>query len=133
MELNNEHDDRISVSNNNESFHSRVDSFTSDSRRRHSLDVSGVGEMNLSFGIGEDPRILFAMVFAALFHDAGHTGVPNSILVEEEDEMAILHNDVSVAEQNSLHVAFSMLQQDDFAELKQCICPTPEEHSFAKK
>ena len=33
MELNNEHDDRISVSsNNNESFHSRVDSFTSDSR-----------------------------------------------------------------------------------------------------
>lgn len=105
--VDNEHDDRISVSNNNESFHSRVDSFTSDSRRRHSLDVSGVGEMNLSFGIGEDPRILFAMVFAALIHDTGHTGVPNSILVEEEDEMAILHNDVSVAEQNSLHVAFS--------------------------
>ena len=53
MELNNEHDDRISVSsNNNESFHSRVDSFTSDSRRRHSLDVSGVGEMNLSYGMG---------------------------------------------------------------------------------
>jgi hypothetical protein len=43
------------------------------------LDVSGVGEMNLSFGIGEDPRILFAMVFAALIH--------------EEDEMAILHNE----------------------------------------
>lgn len=85
---------------------------------------------NLSYGIGEDPRILFAMVFSALIHDLGHTGVPNSVLVEEEDELAILHNDVSVAEQNSLQVAFSMLLKDEFAPLKKCICPTPEERKF---
>lgn len=88
---------------------------------------------NFSFGIGEDPRILFAMVFSALIHDLGHTGVPNSVLVEEEDELAILHNDVSVAEQNSLQVAFSMLQKDEFALLKKCICPTPEERKFFRK
>ena len=88
---------------------------------------------NFSYGIGEDPRILFAMVFSALIHDLGHTGVPNSVLVEEEDELAILHNDVSVAEQNSLQVAFSMLQKDEFATLKKCICPTPEERKFFRK
>lgn len=88
---------------------------------------------DLSFGIGKDPRVLFAMVFSALIHDVGHTGVPNSVLVEEEDDLAILHNDVSVAEQNSLQVAFSMLQRAEFAELKRCICPTPEERKLFRK
>jgi hypothetical protein len=87
-----------------------------------------------SFGIGEDPMISFAMLFSALIHDVGHTGVPNSVLVEEEDELAILHNDVSVAEQNSLQIAFSMLQRDEFAGLKRCIYNTPENRrSFRKK
>jgi hypothetical protein len=94
---------------------------------------SGGGAENLSYGIGEDPLILFAMVFSALIHDVGHTGVPNSVLVEEEDELAILHNDVSVAEQNSLQVAFSMLQRDEFAGLKKCICPTPEDRRIFRK
>ena len=105
-----------------------------DARRRGSLQSNMGGAENLSFGIGDDPLILFAMVFSALIHDVGHTGVPNSTLVEEEDELAILHNDVSVAEQNSLQVAFSMLQRDEFAGLKKCICPTPEDRrSFRKK
>ena len=86
-----------------------------------------------SFGVGEDPRILFAMVFSALIHDVGHMGVPNSVLVDEEDDLAILHNDVSVAEQNSLQVAFSMLQKNQFAQLKKCICPTPEDQKFFRK
>ena len=76
---------------------------------------------------------MFAMVFSALIHDVGHKGVPNSVLVEEEDELAILHNDVSVAEQNSLQVAFSLLQRDEFTLLKKCICPNPEERKFFRK
>lgn len=88
---------------------------------------------DFTFGIASDPRILFAVVFSALIHDVGHTGVPNSVLVDEEDELAILHNDVSVAEQNSLQVAFSLLQRDEFAELKRCICPTPEQRKFFRK
>ncbi|KAL3823001.1 hypothetical protein ACHAXA_008141 [Cyclostephanos tholiformis] len=111
----------------------KIDSHAS--RRRCSLNVpNGVGgEGTYSFGIGEDPMILFAMVFSALIHDVGHKGVPNSVLVEEEDGLAILHNDVSVAEQNSLQVAFSMLQRDEFAGLKRCICPTPENRRFFRK
>ena len=104
-----------------------------DAQRRGSLQSNMGGAENLSFGIGDDPLMLFAMVFSALIHDVGHTGVPNSTLVEEEDALAILHNDVSVAEQNSLQVAFSMLQRDEFAGLKKCICPTPEDRRIFRK
>mmetsp|Transcript_13328 Transcript_13328/g.28181 ORF Transcript_13328/g.28181 Transcript_13328/m.28181 type:complete len:607 (+) Transcript_13328:776-2596(+) len=87
----------------------------------------------ISFGISEDPRLRFAMVFSALIHDVAHTGVPNSVLVEEEDELAILHNDVSVAEQHSLQVAFSLLQREEFQELKRSIGPTSEERKLFRK
>jgi len=63
----------------------------------------------------------------------GHTGVPNSVLIEEEDELAILHNDVSVTEQNSLQLAFSLLQKEEFQLLKRCIGPTPEERKLFRK
>ena len=62
-----------------------------------------------------------------------HKGVPNSVLVEEEDELAIQHNDVSVAEQHSLQVAFSFLQREEFQELKRCIGPTDEERKLFRK
>lgn len=71
-------------------------------------------------------------MFSALVHDVGHRGVPNSVLVDEEDELAVLHNDVSVAEQNSLQVAFSILQLEEFAKLKRCIVPQRKSgNSFA--
>ena len=85
-----------------------------------------------SYGIN-DPRIKFAMFFSALIHDVGHTGVPNSVLVEEEDELAILHNDVSVAEQNSLNIAFSLLHAQQFARLKHCIGPNPAQRKLFRK
>lgn len=47
--------------------------------------------------------------------------------------MAILHNDVSVTEQNSLQLAFSLLQKEDFQLLKRCIGPTPEERKLFRK
>ncbi len=120
-------------SNNKNNDQASPNSSSRPQRRRGSLQSSGGGAENLSFGIGDDPLILLAMVFSALIHDVGHTGVPNSTLVEEEDELAILHNDVSVAEQNSLQVAFSMLQRDEFAGLKRCICPTLEDRRIFRK
>lgn len=123
------------VTSNNNHFRDHMKRGTSERHvpsNYHERHHEGVSS-DFSFGIGQDPRILFAMVFTALIHDVGHTGVPNSVLVEEEDELAILHNDVSVAEQNSLQVAFSMLQKDEFAQLKRCICPTPEERKFFRK
>ena len=118
----------------------RISAYDSSSRRESSESSSSEPGLydrqraeRISFGISEDARIRFALVFSALIHDVGHKGVPNSVLVEEEDELAILHNDVSVAEQNSLQVAFSLLQQDQFQELKHCIGHTPEERKFFRK
>lgn len=83
------------------------------------------GSVDLAtFGIGADPMLRFALVFAAVVHDVGHQGVPNDTLVEEEDPLAICHNDVSVAEQNSLQVAFTLLNSPEFAVLKRAIMPT---------
>lgn len=49
-----------------------------------------------TYGISSDPLLRFALLFAALIHDVAHTGVPNATLIDEEDELAILHNDISV-------------------------------------
>jgi len=46
-----------------------------------------------SFGIGNDPLLHFAMVFAALVHDVDHRGVSNRQLVIEGDELCMLYND----------------------------------------
>ena len=50
-----------------------------------------------TFGISSDPLLRFALVFASLIHDVGHQGVPNATLVEEDDALAIMHNDISVS------------------------------------
>ena len=80
----------------------------------------------VTFGIGTDAMLRFALLFSALVHDVAHQGVPNATLVEEEDDLAILHNDISVAEQTSLQVAFSTLNLHEFALLKSAIMPTKE-------
>ena len=54
-----------------------------------------------TFGITSDPLCQFAVVLSALIHDAGHPGVSNAVLVNEEDPMATKYNNQSVAEQNS--------------------------------
>jgi hypothetical protein len=50
-----------------------------------------------TYGISSDPLLKFALLFSALIHDVAHKGVPNSTLIDEEDELAILHNDISVS------------------------------------
>ena len=62
-----------------------------------------------TYGITSDPLTQFAIVFSALIHDVDHTGVPNGQLVKEEAHVASLYNNKSVAEQNSLDLAFELL------------------------
>jgi hypothetical protein len=71
-----------------------------------------------TFGLRSDPLSLLALVFAALVHDVEHQGIPNRQLATENDRLAILYNDQSIAENWSLYVAFSELLQDDFSELR---------------
>jgi len=49
-----------------------------------------------TYGISSNPLLRFALLFSALIHDVAHKGVPNATLIDEEDELAILHNDISV-------------------------------------
>ena len=56
-------------------------------------------------GINSDPLTLLAIVFSALIHDTDHRGVSNVQLCKEDESMAALYRNKSVAEQSSLDIA----------------------------
>lgn len=72
-------------------------------------------------GITSDPLTQFAIVFAALIHDVDHSGVPNSQLVKEKAHIASLYNNKSIAEQNSLDLAWELLMEPSYKDLQRCI------------
>lgn len=74
-----------------------------------------------SFGITSDPITQFTCIFAALIHDLDHPGVPNSQLVAESSPLAQKYGGKSVAEQNSVDLAFGILIEDRFAKLRRAI------------
>ena len=81
-----------------------------------------------TYGITSDPLIQFACAFAALIHDVDHMGVPNVRLVEENPQLGQLYRNRSVAEQNSLELAWSLLhQKDKFQKLRQTLYTTQTE------
>jgi 3'5'-cyclic nucleotide phosphodiesterase len=82
-----------------------------------------------TYGITSDPLTQFAVIFSALIHDVDHQGVPNTTLVTEKSPLAVLYNNKSVAEQNSLDLAWDLLMNDNFADLRKLIYSTPEEAS----
>jgi len=61
-----------------------------------------------TYGLKKDPLLHLAFLFSAFVHDVDHRGVTNRQLVLEGDELAIMYNDQSVAEQRSLAVTFSL-------------------------
>ena len=63
----------------------------------------------------------FACVFAAMIHDAGHTGVPNFILATEHPEIATKYRNQSLAEQRSVDVAFELFLAPIYKNLRDCI------------
>jgi hypothetical protein len=96
-----------------------------DIARRGSLQA--LGETNLheyTYGITSDPLCQFALSFAALIHDVDHHGVPNAQLVKENTEMAKKYNNQSVAEQNSVDMAWDLFMQPQYLALRECICYT---------
>lgn len=59
--------------------------------------------------------------------DADHQGVSNAQLCVEDAMVAKIYNGKCVAEQNSLDLAWDILNEDRFADLRKCIYPTEEE------
>eukprot|EP00980_Cylindrotheca_fusiformis_P015107 scaffold4170_cov79-Cylindrotheca_fusiformis.AAC.1 len=75
------------------------------------------------YGITTDPLTQFAVVFSAVIHDVDHPGVPNAQLVTEKTRNAEIYKK-SVAEQNSVELAWDLLMSDEYSSLRACIYQT---------
>lgn len=80
-----------------------------------------------TFGLRKDPLMHLVIIFSALIHDAEHTGVPNRQLSNEDDPLAVLYNDQSIAENRSLHIGFSELLKPEFEELRNVMFSSKDE------
>jgi len=80
-----------------------------------------------TYGITSDPLTQFTCALAAIIHDADHTGVPNAQLLNEDKTFSSLYNNRSMAEQNSLDLAWQLLMEDRFEKLRSAIFSTPDE------
>jgi len=87
----------------------------------------------VTFGLKSDPLTQLAFLFSALVHDVDHTGVSNRQLVLECDELALMYNDQSVAEQRSLAIAFSMLMKKGFETLRKVLFEDDKEYMRFRK
>jgi class 3 adenylate cyclase len=81
-----------------------------------------------TYGIGTDPLTQFSVVFSALIHDVGHTGVPNGQLAKEDPALAEKYTNKSVAEQNSVDIAWDLLLLPHFQNLRACIYQSETEY-----
>jgi hypothetical protein len=82
-----------------------------------------------TYGITSDPLTQFACVFSALIHDVDHSGVPNSQLVKENTHTSKVYKGKSIAEQNSINIAWNILIGDQYPELRKAICETRQEET----
>eukprot|EP00980_Cylindrotheca_fusiformis_P001079 scaffold302_cov106-Cylindrotheca_fusiformis.AAC.4 len=79
-----------------------------------------------SYGITSDPLTQFSVVFSAVIHDLDHPGVPNAQLVKENTRNAQIFKK-SVAEQNSVELAWAMLMGEEYKALRACIYHTEDD------
>eukprot|EP00980_Cylindrotheca_fusiformis_P003255 scaffold735_cov116-Cylindrotheca_fusiformis.AAC.25 len=79
-----------------------------------------------SYGITSDPLTQFSVVFSAIIHDLDHPGVPNGQLVKENTRNAQIFKK-SIAEQNSVELAWAMLMGKEYEALRACIYHTEDD------
>jgi hypothetical protein len=80
-----------------------------------------------TYGMMSDPMTQFSVVLAALIHDVDHFGVSNFQLIKEEHELASLFKNKSIAEQNSIVLAWDTLMDPRLYDLRRCIYADPFE------
>jgi hypothetical protein len=78
-------------------------------------------------GITSDPLTQFAVVLSALLHDLDHPGVSNGQLIKEDPVLASRYQDKSVAEQNSVDLAWNVLIAPQYDQLRAAIFSTETE------
>jgi 3'5'-cyclic nucleotide phosphodiesterase len=74
-----------------------------------------------TYGITSDSLTQFSCILSALIHDVDHPGVPNSTLINERTMVARRYNNKSIAEQNSVDLAWDLLMQQRFSKLRSSI------------
>lgn len=97
-----------------------------DTQRKHIAKLAESVHTS-TFGISSDALAQLAIVFSALIHDVDHTGLTNAQLVKEGADVAVVYNGQSVAEQNSVTLAWSLLLEPQYEKLFHTICPTQSE------
>jgi 3'5'-cyclic nucleotide phosphodiesterase len=80
-----------------------------------------------TYGITSDPLTQFSCILSALIHDVDHAGVPNAQLVQEGGEVARKYSNKSVAEQNSVNLAWNLLFEDRYKDLRAILYSTDDE------
>eukprot|EP00980_Cylindrotheca_fusiformis_P021530 scaffold8370_cov105-Cylindrotheca_fusiformis.AAC.3 len=89
-------------------------------------DVNLVDMAGHSYGITSDPLTQFSVVFSAIIHDMDHPGVSNAQLVKENTRSAQIFKK-SVAEQNSVELAWGLLMGEEYEALRACIYHTEDD------
>lgn len=82
---------------------------------------------SFTHGLISDPLAVFAIVFSALIHDVDHQGISNAQLIKEQPGMGDLYRNKSLAEQNSLDVAWDIFMKSQFKPLCEYIFKTRAE------
>ena len=72
-------------------------------------------------------------MFSALIHDVDHQGVSNATLIKEGTDVARLYKEKSVAEQNSIDLAWELLMEDNYRDLQKAIFTTKAEYDRFRK
>ncbi len=87
-----------------------------------SRDPSSKTKTGLFF---QEPLFAFSLVFGALIHDVGHTGMSNQILKEQHHSLCDIYNDhdESIAERYSLDLALKIFNLNEFKDLRNIILP----------
>jgi hypothetical protein len=80
-----------------------------------------------------NPLTKFSIAFAALIHDLDHEGVPNFVLIKEENPIAVMYDGKSPMEQHSLCLAFELLMEPAYKALREAIYSTQEEYDHFRQ
>ena len=63
--------------------------------------------------------MLMAIILSSVIHDIDHRGISNMQLAKEDEQMAKMYKNKSIAEQNSLDIAWDIFMEPGFALLRQ--------------
>lgn len=74
--------------------------------------------------ISSNANIQLAVILSALIHDVDHLGVPNSQLATERPDFVTMYNNKSLAENNSIRVAWELFMKPEYDDFRACIAPT---------